>query len=163
MDSLFREWLDKVNEGQENSFLQIEESVRHPLRQASFFKYCHSPERIEKAVSFLKKEGAFYLEELLLTADPLEPFHHEIKLPGDSTHQYGLAVDVVWILNGEKELREFWGGHHNLYQRAKIIGEDFDIQPGRCYRHFTVSKRSPSEILSWKKIDNLMQERFSNN
>ena len=51
----------------------------------------------------MKDEGAPWLANVLAEVGPQHGAHVTNALPGKSAHQYRLAVDCFWLLNGEAE------------------------------------------------------------
>ena len=143
-------------------------AVRDPFAQARLWRQSRSREEIAAAVQSLMAHGAPWLSQCLWVVGPQygEPVTH--ALPGCSWHQWGEAVDCVWVVDGKAEwstrrLIEGVNGYQVYAQAAAKLG----LTAGGLWSSLKdwphVQWRpaaSPTKLYSLAHINRLMEERF---
>ncbi|GAB4023727.1 hypothetical protein GCM10028808_74830 [Spirosoma migulaei] len=174
LNTLVPEFKVKVEQLLENCLKQgIEmrpnEALRGPLKQAIYWRQSRSIEEINKKIKELRVKEAPFLADCLEKVGPQHGKHVTDVIPGVSWHQWGEALDCLWIVKGEAEwsltkLVNGLNGFKVYAQEAKKIG----IEAGFFWPKFKDSPHvqlrktaNPSVILSLSDISKVMQERFS--
>ncbi|MBB4064488.1 M15 family metallopeptidase [Gellertiella hungarica] len=172
LEGRFRERVEKVlgdlrDDGLE---MRVTQGVRTPLEQARLWRQSRSREEIRAAMQHLKQAGAYYLAEVLDEAGRCHGPPVTKALPGLSWHQWGEAVDCVWIVDGVAE----WSlarivnrdnGYHAWARAAEAAG----LVAGGLWPRFSdwphvQMRREASPLIaghSLKEIDEAMQARFA--
>jgi hypothetical protein len=143
-------------------------ALRTPFEQAKLWRQSRSREEIEQRIARLRAAGAGFLAHCIETVGPQHGAHVTNAIPGLSWHQWGEAVDCMWIV----ERRADWStvkrvngvnGYHLYADEAVGLGLD----AGGHWRSFKdwphVQQRaaaSPDRIMALKDIDAEMQRRF---
>jgi peptidoglycan LD-endopeptidase CwlK len=91
-------------------------AARSPWEQARLWRQSRATEQIRAAGKQMKDEGAPWLANVLAEVGPQHGAHVTNALPGKSAHQYRLAVDCFWLLNGEAEWENLTG--YRIYATA---------------------------------------------
>ena len=149
--------------------MRITAGLRPPAEQARLWRQSRGAEEARAAVAHLKACGAPYLAGVLETAPVLAGPEVTKSLPGLSWHQWGEAVDCVWIVEGKPEwsvtrLVNRENGYHAYAHAAEAAG----LHAGGLWPRFKdwphVQQRiHPSPLaagLSWKTIDDTLLKRF---
>lgn len=140
---------------------------RHPLVQARLWRQSRSRAEIDRKIAELEHQGAEYLAWCLRSVGPQFGRWATNAIPGESWHQYGLAVDCYWLVDG----RAMWtpgveiGGinGYRIYaaeaERLGLvslshIGDHVHVGAGN-------TKKSPLRTFgSYREIDRLMKEKW---
>lgn len=154
---------------QRGAFMYPVESVRHPMLQAMYWKQSRSIEETSEKIKELRKLGAYYLADCIRHVKSNSAASRITNaIPGLSWHQWGEAIDCIWI----PENKPIWDinieiNHINGYQ---IYGEEakkLELDCGIYWNDFIdalhVQLRhvsSPEMIYSIKHINNEMKRRF---
>jgi peptidoglycan LD-endopeptidase CwlK len=77
-------------------------AIRTPLEQAKLWRQSRTGAVITQEIQKLRDAGAGYLADCLLHAGPQQGEPVTNALPGLSWHQWGEALDCVWIVNGKE-------------------------------------------------------------
>lgn len=77
------------------------DGIRTPLQQAKIWRQSRSAATVTKKIKELKEAKAEYLAKCIEDAGPQSGPEVTNAIPGYSWHQYGEAVDCVWIVNGK--------------------------------------------------------------
>lgn len=149
--------------------MRITAGLRMPLEQARLWRQSRGAEEIRSAVAHLKACGAPFLAEVLEQAPAGNGPAVTRSLPGLSWHQWGEAVDCVWLVEGKPEwstsrIAGGVNGYHAYAEAARQAG----LTAGGLWPRFPdwphVQQRPhPSPLaagLSLKRIDEVMKQRF---
>lgn len=142
--------------------------IRSPFEQARFWRQSRTWEEIMEKIEWLRSQGAPFLAECLESVGPQNGPQVTNALPGLSWHQWGEAVDCVWVVDGKSE----WStqkkasginGFSVYADQASALGLD----PGGHWKslkdwpHVQLRKvSSPAKIYSIAEIDNKMKAKF---
>lgn len=80
--------------------------LRTPLEQAKLWRQSRPADAVQAKIAKLKSQGADYLASLIQAVGPCKGPWATNAIPGLSWHQYGIAMDCVWMVKG----REEWAG-----------------------------------------------------
>ncbi len=140
--------------------------VRDPVTQAKLWRQSRPTDLIEHVRDNLRSEGADFLAQCLDEAGP-QPSGPEVTraLPGYSWHQWGLAQDVVWMVNDSPE----WSlsklgplnGYLVLARMAKKYGLTTLIAMGDAGHVQLPSAAAPDRMYPLAVINNTMKRLFS--
>ena len=94
-------------------------------------------------------------------------------MPGESWHQYGLAVDCFWMFKGKaiwsaNDFRSVEGRSENGYRLYHEIAEKMalttiSLKDGKDWPHIQFPEEgSPRARYSWAEIDYRMKLRYKN-
>lgn len=148
--------------------IQLREGIRNTFAQAVYWRRSRSREELENKIVELKSMNADFLAYCLFVVGEQEGSHATDAIPGLSWHQYGLAVDCAWILNG----KVCWDNSNlhdglNGYEVLAIEAEKLKVQSGHLWSSIRDSGHlqapvvpSPLHMYSLQKINSLMQERY---
>ena len=144
------------------------EGLRFPEKQAIYWRQSRTREEIERRIAILRNAGAPFLANVLVSVGPQHGKHVTNAIPGLSWHQWGEAVDCVWIVEG----RAVWdvesrvngvNGYLVYAEEAQRLG----LNAGAFWRTFKdfphVQLRedsSPRSVMSLQEIDAVMTTRF---
>lgn len=78
-------------------------TIRDPFTQAKFWRQSRSTEEIRQKIGELKREGADFLAYCLETVGPQNGDPVTNALPGLSWHQWGEAVDCMWLVDNQAQ------------------------------------------------------------
>jgi len=144
------------------------ETLRTPLDQGRLWRQSRTIEVIRRKIDELRGGGAPFLAQCLEQAGPQHGDHVTNAPPGVSWHQWGEAIDCVWIVNGDEE----WSTERkvngfNGYQVYAAVARELGFEAGGLWREFKdwphVQSRpqsSPLEIYTLPEIDAVMRQRF---
>jgi peptidoglycan LD-endopeptidase CwlK len=144
------------------------EGVRDPFQQAKIWRQSRSIEEINQQIQLLQSKNAPFLVHCLQSVGPQHGDHVTNALPGMSWHQFGEALDCVWIVGNKMEwslTRQVNGlnGYMVYANEAKKLGLDagllwnsFQDAPHVQFRKAS----SPLKVFSYTEIDQTMQQRF---
>lgn len=142
--------------------------IRPPFEQAKFWRQSRTREEIMAKIGWLRAQGAPFLAECLESVGPQNGPQVTNAIPGLSWHQWGEAVDCVWVVDGKSEwsTQKKVGGvnGYTVYaDQASALGLD----PGGRWKslkdwpHVQMRKTSsPAKIYSIAEIDNQMKAKF---
>jgi peptidoglycan L-alanyl-D-glutamate endopeptidase CwlK len=142
--------------------------LRTPFEQARLWRQSRTFEEIAEKIDDLKTGGADFLAFCLESVGPQHGEHVTNAPPGLSWHQWGEAVDSVWVVNGKAEwstVRKVNGlnGYHVYAEEA----ENLELTAGGHWASFKdwphVQMRAasgPGQILSLQDINDEMKARF---
>ncbi len=152
-------------------------TLRSPWKQARIWRSTRSTEEILRAEGRLKSLGAFYIARILMDvgpqrSDPGANGHLTHALPGSSWHQWGEAIDCFWVYKGEAvwstdRIAQVDGGFgvngYHVYGEKATEAEltSGGVEWGWDWPHVQFQPNSPLESVTWGEIDEVMQERFS--
>ena len=144
-------------------------TLRSPAEQARLWRQSRALKQISEAIQKLRADGAPFLASVLEGVGPQNGPHVTNALPGASWHQWGLALDCFWSVDGTAEwsaTRKIDG--KNGYQEYANLAKAQGLDAGGHWRSLKDwphvqkhAKASPvSKGMSWPDIDRAMQERF---
>jgi peptidoglycan LD-endopeptidase CwlK len=148
--------------------MRVTDGLRDPFEQAKLWRQSRPKSIIEAKIAELMHNGASFLAECLRKVGPQNGEHVTNTIPGVSWHQWGEAVDCVWIVNGAAEWSEdkLINGVNGYRIYAKEA-EEMGLTAGGHWVNFKdwphVQLRSAANaasIMSIVEINNKMEERF---
>lgn len=143
-------------------------AIRTPLEQAKLWRQSRTTDVVNQKIAELRSQDADFLADCIVNAGPQNGAHVTNAIPGASWHQFGEAVDCVWILNGKFNwstdlLFNGKNGYAVYTQQAKALG----LNAGGLWKSFKdwphVQLRganSPLNSLTLKQINDTMKTRF---
>ena len=143
-------------------------ALRTPFEQAKLWRQSRAHEEIQSAIASLRAGGAGFLAHCLESVGPQNGAHVTNALPGLSWHQWGEAVDCMWVVDGQAEwstTRTVSGinGYHLYAEQAQKVG----LSAGGLWVSFKdwphVQLRvagSPDKVMALTDIDAAMKVRF---
>jgi peptidoglycan LD-endopeptidase CwlK len=145
-------------------------AVRDPFAQARLWRQSRTIEEISLKITDLKNKGADFLACCLDSVGPQHGKHATNALPGLSWHQWGEAVDCMWVVDGKAE----WSVNRkvdglNGYRHFAEIAAELGLTPGGTWKKFRDwphlqlrIESSPAKCMSIIRIDAGMKNRFGN-
>jgi len=139
--------------------------VRDPWTQAKRWRQSRTTSQVQAALGFLKDRQAMFLYQVMTSVGPQTMSKWRTSaLPGQSWHQYGLAVDCY--LRSDDGTPE-WDSGHPGYKAYADKARELGLTPGYYWRgkdavHVQAESESPTEKLGWIAIDSKMARRFGN-
>ena len=143
-------------------------TLRDPFTQAKLWRQSRTAFEVEKKIEELKNQNVFFLAYCLESVGKQYGAHVTNAIPGLSWHQWGEAVDSVWVVNNKSE----WStektvnglnGYMVYADEAKKLGLDsgfywtkFKDSPHVQFR----KAANPLIELTLQQIDEEMQKRF---
>lgn len=148
---------------------RLVEGIRNPFKQAVYWKQSRSSVEVKKTIKRLQNQNADFIAYCLFIIG-----EHSIgnlitnALPGISWHQYGLAVDCVWVVDSNPcwDINKFHNGV-NGYDILAHEAEKLNICSGHNWKsikdsyHLQANFTSPSDIYSLEEISSKMEIRYS--
>ncbi|WP_259071440.1 M15 family metallopeptidase [Mucilaginibacter sp. X4EP1] len=143
-------------------------AIRTPLDQGKLWRQSRTTDVVQQKITDLRDQGADFLADCIANAGPQNGEHVTNAIPGISWHQFGEAVDCVWILNGKANwstdlLYNGKNGYAVYAQQAKALG----LTPGGLWTSFKdwphVQLRSangPLGAMTLQQINDTMKARF---
>jgi len=83
--------------------MRTNEGIRDPWKQAIYWRQSRSIEEINRNIAKLRHESAIFIADILEEVGPQHGDTVTNALPGASWHQWGLALDCFWLVNGAAE------------------------------------------------------------
>lgn len=148
--------------------MRVNETVRGPFRQARLWRQSRTRETIVAKIAELRAEGAPFLAHCLESVGPQHGPEVTRALPGLSWHQWGEALDCVWVVDGAavwSTTRRVNGvnGFAVYAEEARALG----LTAGLFFTRFKdaphVQQRpaaNPIGVFTLREIDAVMQDRF---
>ncbi|MCP4869277.1 MAG: M15 family metallopeptidase [Proteobacteria bacterium] len=144
-------------------------TIRHPRRQAELWRQSRSRLEVEQGIAWLRGAGAEWCAGMIERVGPQFGRWATNAAPGNSWHQWALALDSYALVDG----RISWdtvpgqvGGPGDAFyrfyaERAEALGltpmgpaiGDWVHVQGR-------PESAPSRVMSWPEIDAEMRRRF---
>jgi len=149
-------------------------TLRDPWEQARIWRSSRSSRQVRQAVETLRAAGAAFLADVLESVGPQAARgrgHLTNALPGNSWHQWALAIDNYWLadVDGDGDGDAVWSaetkiGGVNGYQVYREEAMRLGLhRAGRSdWPHTQGPKDSSPRTsgLTWAQIDAEMQARF---
>lgn len=145
-------------------------TIRHPREQARLWRQSRSRLEVETGIAWLREVGAPWLADVLESVGPCFGRWATNAVPGNSWHQWGLALDCYAEVDG----RCSWdtvpgqvGGPGDAYYRFYAQrAEDFGLRSLGAslgdWPHVQDQQASaPARVFTWPEIDTQMERRFS--
>lgn len=145
------------------------EGLRNPIIQAKYWRQSRSDEEVSNRLKELEKEGAHFLASCIATVGPQAGRKLTNAIPGLSWHQWGEAVDCVWVVDN-KAVWDVDGLIDNVngYRVYAEEARDLGLDPGLFWPGFVdavhVQLRtaaSPQELFSLQYINQFMEQCYS--
>ena len=140
--------------------LRVTYGPRSPVDQAKLWRRSRSSAEVRDALTVMRGKGALWLASMLEGVGPQPSGAWATNaLPGQSWHQHGLAVDVVWLVNGAA----VWTtGPGSGYDAWRTIGTANGLHRGPVsdWAHM----QGPPEggpRMGWPELDRAMRERWA--
>jgi hypothetical protein len=166
LDRDFRKLVTKVLERcQADGFYLIPYvTIRNPWDQAKLYKRGRTKITIYHQVDFLRSVKAPFLADILAkTPDQIMAPKVTAALPGQSFHQWGLAVDCyVKRQDGSAD----WNSGNPGYQAYAQHALDLGLEPGGFWTrpdwvHIQRDRGRVLDTRDWSQVDAEMEKRFS--
>jgi peptidoglycan LD-endopeptidase CwlK len=142
--------------------------LRDPFDQARLWRQSRSTEEINKKIDDLVASHCAFLAECLSSVGPQYGRPVTNAIPGLSWHQYGEAVDFLWIVDGAAEWStrkriDGVNGFLLLADKAEALGltAGGHWQSFKDWAHVQLrAAASPLPTMTLQEIDTAMKERF---
>ncbi|PWK78972.1 D-alanyl-D-alanine carboxypeptidase-like protein [Mucilaginibacter oryzae] len=174
LDSLLPAFKDKVVQLLANCAalgyeMRPNEGLRSPVKQGLYWRQSRTKAQIDEKIEYLQAHGAPFLADCIIKAGPHDGPEITKSIPGMSWHQWGEAIDCVWIVNGHEEwsTSKVVNGHNGYVvyaNEAKKLG----LTAGGLWTSFKDwphvqfhSAPSPAGNYSLQQINDIMKQRFS--
>ena len=140
--------------------LRVTYGARSPQDQARLWRRSRSSAEVRDALTVMRGKGAPWLASVLDDVGPQPSGAWATNaLPGQSWHQHGAAVDVVWLVDG----KAVWTtGPTSGYAAWRTIGEAHGLYRGPLadWAHMqAVADSAPK--MGWPELDRVMRERWA--
>lgn len=149
------------------------DTLRGPEKQAKYWRQSRPYSHIKKVISHLEQMGAPYIAKVLTDVGPQYGPSVTGALPGESWHQWGLACDCYWKVDG----RSVWdmglqidipgvgsvNGYHFYQSVAQVKGaHKITFNRGTVdWPHIQATPYGgPGSLYSWEEINDAMYQRF---
>jgi peptidoglycan L-alanyl-D-glutamate endopeptidase CwlK len=144
------------------------QTLRDPFEQARLWRQSRAHEEIARKIAELTSAGALFLAHCLDSVGPQSGDPVTNAIPGCSWHQWGEALDCMWIVSGATEwstTRKVGGvnGYRAYGDEAVRLG----LTAGgfftslKDWPHVQLrTAGSPMGALTLREIDRTMNERF---
>ena len=144
-------------------------TLRTPFEQGALWRQSRTGEQVRAKITELRAKGAPFLAFCIEDVGPRNGSHVTNAVPGLSWHQWGEALDCVWVVSGEavwstqKKVNGVNG--FSIYaQEARKLGLDAGLFWNSFKDPPHVQLRgvsNPGKVFSLKDIDATMRERFA--
>ncbi len=139
-------------------------TARHPVEQGALWRQSRSSSEVKSVIHHLQENGAKYLAQCIVDAGPQSGRWATNAIPGMSWHQWGLAIDCYWLVDGRAE----WGAQAvhdgiNGYKVYEQTAESFGLRSLASMGdavHIQKPQESSPKSLSLVEIDQAMRERW---
>ena len=138
-------------------------TVRDVFDQAKLWRQSRPTTQVKEAVSFLYKNGAEWLSEVLDGVGPQSGRWATNALPGMSWHQYGEAIDC--FLFDQENNTAIWRASHPGYRFYAKASINSGLVSGFYWKrkdavHVHKRKGSPGHYYTWIQINEEMKKRY---
>lgn len=143
-------------------------AIRTPLEQGVLWRQSRSAAEINYEIQSLQHNGCDYLANCIIKAGPHSGPHVTNAIPGLGYHQWGTAIDCVWMVNGKEEWSEtrIYNGH-NGYMVYAAEAKKLGLNPGaywvsiKDFPHVQLSPyASPLADHTLKQVNDKMAKLF---
>lgn len=172
MDELTREFRAIVGKllsacEEEGIFMEPYLGRLDPIEQARLWCQARTIRQVNQEIVNLKSMGADFLAYCIESAGEQGGPLVTSTIPGLSWHQWGEAIDCVWIVDGKEEwsdtnLVNGQNGYHIYTRKAKELG----LTSGACFgqkdwNHVQLRReQSPLNLYSLEEINDTMKEQY---
>lgn len=138
-------------------------TIRDVLEQARLWRQSRPLTEIERVVRKLRREGASFIADAVEQVGPQHGRWATNNLPGQSWHQWGLAIDCYVIADGGHSV---WSSKHPGYLAYAEASKAQGLTAGYYWvRQDAVHVQNTHEGVrsryTWVEIDREMRERYS--
>ena len=137
-------------------------TFRDVIEQAKLWRQSRSGHEIRDAIKMLERECAPFLANVLNTVGPQYGRWVTNALPGQSWHQWGMAIDCFLMEHG----KAVWDTEHEGYEvyayEAKTLGLHAGYFWPSCDAVHVQSIGLSAPRLSWREVDGNMKELWGN-
>jgi len=143
-------------------------TIRDPFDQARLWRQSRTKEEILNKIDYLNNAGAGFIAYCLESVGPQNGRHATNAVPGFSWHQWGEAVDCVWVV----ENKSIWSFNKKIsgingYRVYSEVSASLGLTAGGLWKklkdwpHVQLrSQASPGMIMDILEIDSEMKRRF---
>lgn len=136
-------------------------TIRTPLEQAKLWRQSRTIEQIQQKITALQAAGAHYLATCIQAAGAQNGPRVTGVGPGFSWHQWGEAVDCMWVKNGKAEWNDLTG-----YKQYAVIMKGLGLRVGADFSspdfpHVQFRQEEISSLYSVKEVNDEMEKRFA--
>jgi peptidoglycan L-alanyl-D-glutamate endopeptidase CwlK len=147
-------------------------SDRNLLDQAKLWRQSRTRKTIDGACEQLRAAGAPYIAHIIEIAGPQFGPRVTNAVPGNSWHQWGEAIDAVWIVDGKAEWSPIKleacgsGPMVNGYREMAKLAKDIGLTSGGNWNspdwpHLQFRQAgAPDDAYSWDAIEERMKARY---
>ncbi len=137
-------------------------TVRDPWQQARLWRQSRPIQEIQRAIRKLEQEGAPWLAGVLQSVGPQNGRWTTNALPGQSWHNWGLAVDCFLL---SPDGRAIWSSEHPGYALYAELAEGLGLTCGYMWKrkdsvHVQSTRETVKALYTWPDIDNTMKKLF---
>lgn len=138
--------------------------IRTAQQQAKLWRQGRTATEIDAQVAKLQDEGCHFLADCIEMAGAQNGQRVTNAIGGLSWHNYGLALDCEWIVNGAVEWSTSALGALNGYKVYDAMAPQFGLISGQHwgdFDHVEMTKaRSPLGQYTMQEIDAMMRSKF---
>ena len=134
-------------------------TTRSCVEQAKLWRQSRSTETINDAIDMLIRKDAPWLSVKLEGVGPQYGPRITNALPGQSWHNYGMAMDC-FVLDAEVAI---WEEEHPGYKKYASEALHLQLTPGISFYdpvHVQLLSYEPSDVMDWEQIDKAMQRKW---
>ena len=139
-------------------------TARHPVEQGGLWRQSRSGSEVRAKIASLIDAGAPYLAQCIVDAGSKSGRWATNAIPGLSWHQWGLAEDDYWLVDGKAE----WDADaiHNGLQGYAVYAEEAERLGLRSLRsigdspHVQQPKEGSPSSMGLVAVDAAMRERW---
>lgn len=139
-------------------------TARHPVEQGGLWRQSRSGSEVMAKIASLIDAGAPYLAQCIVDAGSQSGRWATNAIPGLSWHQWGLAEDDYWLVDGKAE----WNADaiHNGLQGYAVYAEEAERLGLRSLRsigdspHVQQPKEGSPSSMGLVAVDAAMRERW---
>jgi peptidoglycan L-alanyl-D-glutamate endopeptidase CwlK len=148
--------------------MRVTETLRTPFTQAKLWRQSRTSAVVKARIQKLRNDGAPFLAHCLESVGPQSGDPVTNALPGLSWHQWGEAMDCVWIANGKEtfSLKLKVGGLNGFHvyaeqaEKMKLTAGGF-FKSIKDFPHVQLRPEAgPQSKHSLPEIDAEMKRRF---
>jgi peptidoglycan L-alanyl-D-glutamate endopeptidase CwlK len=161
----FREKIEKVLEGCKRRGFELRPffTVRDVLEQARLWRQSRPLTEIERVVRKLRREGASFIADSIEKVGPQYGRWATNNLPGQSWHQWGMAIDCFVIPDDGHSV---WSSKHPGYLAYAEESRSLGLTAGYFWTrqdavHVQNYKEGVRSRYTWVEINQEMKERFA--
>lgn len=141
--------------------------VRDPITQGKLWRQSRLTSEVNREIAKLRAEGAPFLAKCIEKAGPATGNWATNAVPGLSWHQWGLAMDCVWLRHGKGCFDSAIEGANNGYRiyaaKASAHGLTSLSTIGDWDHVQLPSESSPLHRYTLQQIDAAMAAKFKEN